>query len=30
MRQKYSTWLAVGLGLIILGLAISFALLQSL
>ena len=30
MRQKFSTWLAVGLGVIILVLAISFALIQSL
>jgi hypothetical protein len=29
MRQKYSAWLAVLIGLIILALAVAFALLQS-
>jgi hypothetical protein len=29
MRQKFSTWLAVFIGIVILILAIAFALLQS-
>ncbi len=30
MRQKFSTWLAVFIGIVILILAIAFALLQSI
>lgn len=30
MRQKFSTWLAIGIGFIILFLTVIFALLQSL
>jgi len=30
MRQRFSTWLAIFIGLIILALAVSFALLQSI
>ena len=30
MRQRFSTWLAIFIGLIILSLAVAFALLQSL
>lgn len=30
MRQRFSTWLAIFIGVIILALAIAFALLQSL
>jgi hypothetical protein len=30
MRQRFSTWLAIFIGLIILALALAFALLQSM
>jgi len=30
MRQRFSTWLATFIGLIILALAVAFALLQSI
>jgi hypothetical protein len=30
MRQRFSTWLAIFIGLIILTLAVAFALLQSM
>lgn len=30
MRQKYSAWLAIFIGLVLLALAVAFALLQSM
>jgi len=30
MRQRFSTWLAIFIGLMILALAVAFALLQSM
>jgi hypothetical protein len=30
MRQKFSTWLAIGIGVMILVLAVIFALIQSM
>jgi hypothetical protein len=30
MRQRFSTWLAILIGLVLLALAIAFALLQSM